>query len=71
MIVNKNILIKAKNLLHKTQSVEQLYSLSTLMNMYINNPIKDNKETLEIYCELVESSIELDTLEEKQAKYVK
>lgn len=71
MKVNKSILIKAKNLISKAQTPEQLYSLSTLINMYIDRPTKNYKEVLEIYCDLIESSIELDTLEEKQAKYVK
>lgn len=71
MEANKNLLKKATNLLHETQSTEQLYSLSTLINMYIDRPTKNYKEVLEIYCDLIESSIELDTLEEKQAKYVK
>lgn len=71
MEVNKNLLKKATNLLHETQSTEQLFGLSTLINMYIDRPTKNYKEVLEIYCDLIESSIELDTLEEKQTKYVK
>ena len=67
-MTNKQLLMKVKDLISKTQSPEQLYSLLAFTNMYIDRPTKDNKETLEIYCELIESSIELDILEEKTKK---
>lgn len=70
-MTNKQLLMKVKDLISKTQSPEQLYSLLAFTNMYIDRPTKDNKETLEIYCELIESSIELDILEEKTKKSVK
>ena len=70
-MTNKQLLMKVKDLISKTQSPEQLYSLLAFTNMYIDRPTKDNKETLEIYCELIESSIEPDILEEKTKKSVK
>ena len=67
-MTNKQLLMKVKDLISKTQSPEQLYSLLAFTNMYIDRPTKDNKETLEIYCELIESSIELYIIEEKTKK---
>ena len=71
MKTNKNIIMKAKKLIPMTQSPEELYFLATFTNAYLDKPTKDNKELLEIYCELIESSIELDKLEENTKKYVK
>ena len=70
-MTNKQLLMKVKELIPQTQSSEQMYSLTTLANIYIDSPTKDNKETLEIYCDLIESSIELDLLEENTKKCVK
>ena len=70
-MTNKQLLTRVKNLIPKVQSPEQMYSLTILANMYIDRPTKDNKETLEIYCDLIESSIELDILEENTKKCVK
>ena len=67
-MTNKQLLMKVKDLISKTQSPEQLYSLLAFTNMYIDRPTKDNKETLEIYWELIESSIELYIIEEKTKK---
>lgn len=64
MKTNKKILVRAKEMISKTQSVEELYYLSTFTNAYIDMPTKNNKEVLEIYCDLIESKIELDILEE-------
>ena len=64
MKTNKKILVRAKEMISKTQSVEELYYLSKFTNAYIDMPTKNNKEVLEIYCDLIESKIELDILEE-------
>ena len=71
MKTNKKIIMKAKKLIPMTQSPEELYFLATFTNAYLDKPTKDNKELLEIYCELIESSMELDILEENTKKYVK
>lgn len=71
MKTNKGLLIKVKKLIPQTQSPEELYFLATFTNAYLNKPTKDNKELLEVYCELIESSMELDILEENTKKYVK
>ena len=71
MKINKKLLMKAKRLISQTTSAEELYNLSLFTNAYIDSPTKDNKELLEIYCDLIESQIELDKLEEKTKKYVK
>lgn len=71
MKTNKGLLIKVKKLIPQTKSPEQLYNLTTFANSYIDKPTKNNKELLEIYCELIESFIELDRLEENTKKYVK
>ena len=71
MKTNKKLLMKVKKLIHLTKSPEELYYLTKFTNMYIDNPTKENKELLEIYCDLIESSQELDVLEEKTKKYVK
>ena len=65
MKINKKLLMKAKRLISQTSSAEELYNLSLFTNAYIDSPTKDNKELLEIYCDLIESQIELDKLEEK------
>lgn len=71
MKTNKNIIMKAKKLIPMTKSPEELYFLATFTNAYLDKPTKDNKELLEVYCELIESSMELDILEENTKKYVK
>lgn len=71
MKTNKKLLIRAKNLTMQAETPEQLYNLSIFTNEYIDKPTKNNKEVLEIYCDLIESMIELDLLEEKNKKYVK
>ncbi|MBR3230008.1 MAG: hypothetical protein IKF91_04190 [Bacilli bacterium] len=71
MKINKKLLMKVKNIRPQTTSAEELYNLSLFTNAYIDRPTKENKETLEIYCSLIESQIELDKLEEKTKKYVK
>ena len=71
MKTNKKLLMKVKKLIHLTKSPEELYYLTKFTNMYIDKPTKENKELLEIYCDLIESSQELDVLEEKTKKYVK
>lgn len=71
MKINKKLLMKVKNIIPQTPSAEELYNLSLFTNAYIDRPTKENKETLEIYCSLIESQIELDKLEEKTKKYVK
>ena len=68
MKTNKKLLMRVKYLISKTKTAEELYYLSTFTNMYINNPTRDNKELLEVYSDLIESSIELDLLEEKTEK---
>ncbi len=71
MQTNKKLLIRVKKLIPQTNSPEQLYNLTTFTNTYIDKPTKNNKEVLEIYCDLIESYIELDILEENTKKYVK
>lgn len=71
MKANKDLLIKAKKTIKSVQSAEQLYNLSIFTNEYIDKPTRDNKEVLEIYCDLIESMVELDSLEENTKKYVK
>ncbi len=68
MKTNKKLLIRAKNLTMQAETPEQLYNLSIFTNEYIDKPTKNNKEVLEIYCDLIESMIELDLLEEKNKK---
>ena len=41
-MTNKQLLMKVKDLISKTQSPEQLYSLLAFTNMYIDRPTKDN-----------------------------
>lgn len=71
MKTNKKLLMRAKDLIMQVQVPEQLYNLSMFTNEYIDKPTKNNKEVLEIYCDLIESMNELDLLEEKTKKYVK
>lgn len=71
MKTNKKLLMRAKDLIMQVQIPEQLYNLSMFTNEYIDNPTKNNKEVLEIYCDLIESMNELGLLEEKTKKYVK
>lgn len=71
MKANKKLLLRVKDLIPTVQSPEQMYNLTTLANKYIDKPTKNNKEVLEIYCDLIESMIELDLLEENTKKYVK
>ena len=71
MNINKELLLKAKKAIKSVQSAEQLYNLSIFTNQYIDKPTRDNKEVLEIYCDLIESIVELDNLEENTKKYVK
>lgn len=68
MKTNKKLLIRAKKLTMQAETPEQLYNLSIFTNEYIDKPTKNNKEVLEIYCDLIESMIELDLLEEKNKK---
>ena len=71
MKINKKLLMRVKKLIPMAQSPEELYNLTTFTNTYIDNPTINNKEVLEIYCDLIESSIELDILEKNTKKYVK
>ena len=71
MKINKKLLLRAKDLITHTQTPEQLYNISIFINEYIDKNARESKELLEIYCDLIESSIELDKLEENTKKYVK
>lgn len=68
---NKELLLRAKELIKQTRTIEELYSLTSILNMYISNPTKEYQTVLEVYCDMLEISIELDELEEKNKSKTK
>ena len=67
-MANRELLLRAKKLLFQTQTPTELYGLSHITNIYIDTPTKENTELLEIYCDMLESSLELDQEYIKQLK---
>lgn len=66
MKTDKKTLLRVKKLIPQIQNPDELLDISTITNMYIDFPTKDNKELLEIYCDMAEGIIELDNMEKKQ-----
>ena len=62
----KKLLLRAKELIEKTRTIEELYSLTSILNMYISNSSREYELALEAYCDLLEISIELDEQEAKR-----
>ena len=62
---DNELLERVRLLIPKVEDAEQLYGLGVITNMYIDFPDRNNKELLEIYCDMIESVMELDALEEQ------
>lgn len=62
----KKLLLRAKNLIKQARTAEELYSFTLILKMYMSNPDQEYEEALKTYCDVLESSIELDKQEEKR-----
>lgn len=62
----KKLLLRAKDLIKQARTAEELYSFTLILKMYMSNPDQEYEEALKTYCDVLESSIELDKQEEKR-----
>lgn len=62
----KKLLLRAKNLITQARTAEELYSFTLILKMYMSNPEQKYEEALKTYCDVLESSIEIDKQEEKR-----
>ena len=62
---DKKLLERVRLLIPKIEDADQLFGISIITNMYIDLPSRSNKELLEVYCDMAESFMELEALEEQ------